>query len=289
MKTPRLILRGFVPLMLLALAGLALPSPLRSQDEHKGKIADVQHSADNAKKSGDGRSDDDDDGGGILFGMIRLLFHVGHARVVTGDSAAVPEPPGQGYLAYPWATPIGTDRFVLRNVTTGRDFGAFSAAYFIDDQSTLRAAHVTLEGAYDFADVNFEYSLYREPLGAQADYLHLFRIGVAALPRLGDLGYLKLGLAAQGLLLGSGDAAGGPEVELGVQLFPVRPTGISASARFAPMTWRGGPVFGTGFADLMGNGSLFLGRFELQAGYRWTRVGVGRPFRGPTVGMRVWF
>jgi hypothetical protein len=287
-NAPRLLPPDFVPLALVALVGLAQPVRLISQDEHKGKIDDVERSAENAKKQGSEESDDG--GGGFLYGLLRLFFHVAaHTRPVTGDTLVEPEQPGQGYLAYPWAMPLGPDRFVLRNVTTGREFGTFSASYFIDDQSTLRAGHFSLEGAYDFADVSLEYSLYREPKPGETDYLHLFRIGVAALPRLGDLGYLKVGFAAQGLLLDNGDAAGGPEVELGVQLFPVRPAGLGASARFAPMTWRGGPAFGTGFADLMGNASLFLGRVELQAGYRWTRVGVGAPFRGPTLGMRVWF
>jgi len=119
--------------------------------------------------------------------------------------------------------------------------------------------------------------------------MHLARIGVAVLPRIGDLGYLKLGVGAQGLYLDNGDGAAGPELEAGVQLFPVRPFGVGANARVAPMTWKDGPLFSFGFVDLQAAGSIFIGRVELQAGYQWTRVGVGAPFRGPQLGMRVWF
>ncbi len=280
-------------LAVLALLGATLPAAARAQDQpSKGKIDDVERSAERTERSGDGDHDDDD--GGFFVGLLRFIFHP-HPRtvVVVSDSLAtpreLPEPPGQGYLAYPWARPIGDERFVLRGVTSGRDFGNFSGAYFIDDQSTLRAVQLSLEGAYDKAFIGLEYAFYREPTPAGTDYLHLARVGVAAVPPLGDLGYLKLGVGVQGLFLDNGDAAGGPELEAGVQLFPVRPFGLGATARVAPMTWKGGPVFSFGFVDLMANGSVFIGRVELQAGYRWTRVGVGTPFRGPTAGLRVWF
>lgn len=278
-----------VPLALLALLLAAAPRGLAAQDDSKGKIEDVEHSAQNTPRSG---HHDDDDGGGFFVGVLRLIFHPHHAHPAAGDSAAVPEPPeppGQGYLKYPWAGPFGTERFVLQNVTTGRDFGNVSAAYFMDDQSSLRAGQLTLEGAYDAAHIALEYAFYREPTASGTDYLHLARIGVSGLPRIGDLGYLKLGVGLQGLYLDDGDAAGGPELEAGVQLFPARPFGLDANARAAAMTWKDGPLFSFGFVDLRAGGSLFIGRVELRAGYQWTRVGVGSPFRGPQLGMRVWF
>jgi hypothetical protein len=88
---------------------------------------------------------------------------------------------------------------------------------------------------------------------------------------------------------GQGDVALGPEVEFGTRLFPVRPLGFGAVARLAPLQWIGGSSWGLGFADLAGTGSVFVGPFEIEAGYRWTRIGLGKPFRGPTLGMRVWF
>jgi hypothetical protein len=277
------------PLALFALLGTAAPAALAAQDEGKGKIDDVEHSAQNTPRSGH-HDDDDDGGGGFLVGMLRFIFHAQHhAQRTAGDSAAAPEPPGQGYLKYPWARPLGPERFVLRDVTTGRDFGNVSAAYFIDDQSSLRAAQFTLEGAYDAAHIAFEYAFYREPTASGIDYLHLARVGVSGLPRIGDLGYVKLGVGLQGLYLDDGDAAGGPELEAGVQLFPARPFGLDANARAAAMTWKDGPLFSFGFVDLRAGGSLFVGRVELRAGYQWTRVGVGSPFRGPQLGMRVWF
>jgi hypothetical protein len=279
------------PLAALALLLAAAPSRLAAQDDQsKGKIDDVEHSASKTPRQGDGYRDDDE-GGGFVFGLLRFFFQ-SHPRVVVvaGDTVAPPpEPPGQGYLAYPWARPVGDERFVLHRVTTGQDFGNVSGTYFIDDQSSLRSAQLTLEGAYDMADITLAYSFYREPRPEGTDYLHLARIGVAALPPIGDVGWVKLGVGLQGLYLDNGDAAGGPELEAGIQLFPVRPFGLGANARVAPMTWKDGPLFSFGFVDLQANGSLFIGRVELQAGYQWTRVGVGSPFRGPTAGLRVWF
>ncbi len=280
------------PLAAFALLLAAAPCRLAAQDDQgKGKIDDVEHSASHTPRSGGG--DRDDDGGGFFFGMLHFLFHAHHhAPPVAGDTIVAPEPPeppGQGYLKYPWGRPIGEERFVLQNVSTGRDFGSFSGAYFIDDQSSLRSAQFTLEGTYDKANITLAYSFYREPRPDQTDYLHLARIGVAYLPPIGDVGYFKLGLGLQGLYLDNGDAAGGPELEAGLQLFPVRPFGLSANARVAPMTWKDGPVFSFGFVDLQASGSLFIGRVELLGGYQWTRVGVGTPFRGPMMGMRVWF
>ena len=271
--------------------GAALPAAARGQD--KGKIDDVEKSAENAEnhESGHhGHDHGDDDGGGGFFWLIRLLFHShGHGGVAPDGAPPAPEPPGQGYLDYPYAGPADRESFVLRNVTEGRTFSALTADYFLDDQSSLRAGRIALEVAYGIGYLSAEYSFYREPRPDGTDYLHLARVGLDGLGPLGDVGYVKVGLGLQGLVLDNGRGAGGPELELGVQSFPGRPFGLGATARLAPLTWEGGPLFGTGFVDLMANGSVFIGRVELQGGYRWTRVGLGEPFRGPTVGMRVWF
>ena len=293
MKTPRFVPTGLVPLVLAILVSLALPGRLRSQDEHKGKIDDVEQSARNATKGREGHHDHDDGdgGGGFLFHLVRGLFHVmAHTQTVPSDSAAPPpEPPSQGYLAYPYARPRDVSTFVLRDVTTGREFASVGAAYFRDDGSTLRAGQFTFDAAYAWALLSAEYSFYREPMPDGTDYLHLGRVAVDGLGPLGDIGYFKAGLAVQAVVTDNLHGAAGPELDLGVQLFPGRPLGVAADARFAAQTWQGGPAFGTGFVDLMGRGSVFIGRVELQAGYRWTRVGVGTPFHGPTLGMRVWF
>ena len=277
-----------------------LPAGVRAQD--KGKIGDVEHSADNATKGhggdhhdGDhhgGRRDDDDGDGGFFVGILRFFLHHGdHAQTAAASdtTAPAPEPPGQGYLPYPYAPPRDLSTFVLQNVTTGREFGNVSVAYFSDDGSTLRAGHFALDAAYQNVLLSAEYSYYREPLADHTDYLHLGRLGVDGVGRVGDIGFFKAGLALQTVFTDNGHYAGGPGIDAGVQLFPIRPFGVGGSARFAALTWKGGPLFGVGFADLAGNGSVFLGRVELQAGYRWTRVGVGSPFHGPVFGMRVWF
>ena len=292
--TPRLTPLGLVPLALAMLVVLAPPAGLRAQDQQHGKIKDVERSADNATK-GKGHhdhGDHDDDGGGFFFGLLRFFFHHGQAAAQTTASDTTsppPEPPSQGYLAYPYAHPSALGSFVLQNVTTGREFGNVSATYFRDDGSTLRSGQFALDAAYANLLFSAEYDYYREPLPEGTDYLHLGRFGLDGVGRVGDIGYFKAGLALQMAFTDDGHEAGGPELDAGLQLFPIRPIGVGATARFAALTWHGGPLFGTGFADLAGNGSVFIGRVELQAGYRWTRVGIGAPFHGPVLGMRVWF
>jgi hypothetical protein len=196
-----------------------------------------------------------------------------------------PSDTGQGYQSYPYAR---SGPYVRRDVTDGRWFAVVSATYFVDDQSSLRADHFAMEWAGGFIRREIEFSSYWEPLATRTDHLQMFRLSFTAVPPLGDVGYLKIGGGVQVVTVGT-DAATGPEFEVGVQLFPRRPFGLGATARAAPMTWSGGPEWGVGFVDLAANGSVFVGPVEIQAGYRWTRIGVGAPFRGPTLGMRVWF
>ncbi len=279
-----LLVRGMrhfrlAPLALLALLGLVAPAPLTAQDSSShGKIGDVQRSADNNKRQG---SDEDDEGGGGFF------FGSFHAFAQT-DWGVYPSDTGQGYHRYPYASGSG-ETFVRHDVTDGRTFAAVSASYFADDESSLRAGHFSVEWTGGILHREIEFSAYAEPLADRTDHLQMLRLGLMLVPSLGDVGYLKVGAGFQAVILGSGDAATGPEVEAGVQLFPRRPFGVSATARVAPLTWHGGPTWGVGVADFAGSGSVFVGRLEVLAGYRWTRIGVGSPFHGPTVGMRVWF
>jgi len=266
-------------LALTAVLGAAGATALAAQDSTShGKIGDVQRSADNNKKKGS--DEDDGGGGGFFFGS----FHA-FAQTVWG---VFPSDTGQGYHRYPYASGSG-ETFVRRDVTSGRTFAAVGASYFVDDESSLRAGHFSVEWAGGIVHREIEFSAYAEPLADRTDHLQMLRLGLTLVPPVGDVGYVKVGAGFQVVVLGSGDAATGPEVEAGVQLFPRRPFGLAATARVAPLTWHGGPTWGVGFVDLMGNGSVFVGRFEVLAGYRWTRIGVGTPFHGPTVGIRVWF
>lgn len=260
--------------LVLVLLGL-LVSPLAAQEEHpsKGKIDDVEHSADDAKKKGTGL---------WFVDMIGDGFH-GFWHVFT----YVPTQPGQGYQAYPYAAP-GDERFVIRSTTAGRTFASVSGAYFADQESSLRAGNFSFEWAGGMLLRSMDYSYYREPRPDGTDHLHLFHVGVAAAPPVGQVGYVKIGLGFQSVFLDTGDAAFGPSLDFGAQLFPRPPFGLAFNGRLAPMTWVGGPIYGVGFAEFAGTGSVFVGRIEIQAGYRWTRIGLGVPFRGPTLGLRAW-
>jgi len=288
-----MVLLHLAPLALSAV--LVAPAPLRVQHDTGGKIGDVQRSADHAKKKGSGDSGDGDDSGGrsvAIFLDAPGAFLNGVVAVGKGIYLLftyVPTLPGQGYARYPYAGDGADGSFVRQGVSVGRTFGAASVSYFADDQSRLRATHVSTEWAGGLLHREIEFSTYAEPTPTGTDHLQMFRLTFAAAPRLGNLGYAKFGGGIQIVTLGFGDIASGPELEAGVQLFPWRPFGVSAAARVGPLTWNGGPQWGVSFADLTAAGSVFVGRFEIQAGYRWTRIGVGRPFRGPTLGMRVWF
>jgi hypothetical protein len=272
--------RPLAALALAVLVGAATPAALFAQQDQPsgGKIGDVERSADSARgrrDRGRDRHGDHDDGFGPRI-FLHVLFWV-------------PRDTGQGYLDYPYQGSGRPATFVRRNVWEGRAFGTFTAAYFSDASSTLRAGQFAIEWTGGAWERQLDYTFYREPLAGRTDYLHLLRFGMAGLPPLGEVGYLRIGFGVQTVILDDGDAAVGPQLELGAQLFPASPLGVGATMRLAPLTWEGGPVFGTGFVDLMGHGSVFLGPAELMVGWRWTRVGVGSPFSGPTAGVKFWF
>ena len=274
------------------LLGAALPSELAAQSERprRGKIDEVERSRERDRGRNQGRSaDDDGDGGGwFIFRMIGSLI-CGCGGDPHGAPPHEPRAPvtGQGYLPYPYADRRALETFVLADVREGRGFGTVSGTYFRDDASTLRAGRVVVEAAHGAAYGSLEYDYHREVKANEIDYLHLWRAGVGGLPRLGRIGYLRIGVAAQGVVLDDGDNAAGPELELGAKIFPRRPWGLSATGRVATLSWDGDSWFG--FAQWSATASVFTGRVEIEGGAHWTRIGTSPAFYGPAVGARVWF
>jgi len=281
-NTPRWTPLGLVPLALATLVFLAHPAGLRAQDEHHGKIKDVEHSADNSsgKDKGHDHHDHDADASDDGDGFFERIFV--HALFWT------PRDTGQGYLSFPYAKSNTGSTFVLPRVYGGRSFFTLTGGYFKDAQSTLRAWDVGVEWAGGALIRDIEYTGYSEPLDGETDHLHLVRFGLGALRPIGTVGYFQFGAAAQGVILDDGRAAGGPELVLGVQVFPKHPLGVGGTLRLAPLTWEDGPAFGTGFVDATGHVSVIWDCAEMMLGYRWTRVGVGAPFSGVTLGLKLW-
>ena len=201
-------LRSLAPFALAAL--FVPPRGLPAQDSTKGKIGDAQRSADDAKKKGGGDSGDHDGGGLVLIPEAFINGVATFGRGVYLLFTYVPVMPGQGYQPYPYAQ--DGSPFVRRDVAVRRTFGAASASYFMDDQSSLRATHVSVQWAGGMLHREIELSAYAEPTSAGTDHLVMFRMTFAAAPRLGDLGFATFGGGVQIVTLGSGDAATGPEL-----------------------------------------------------------------------------
>lgn len=197
---------------------------------------------------------------------------------------------GQGYLPYPYAEYDGTGTtFVQRRTAERPGFGAVTGQFFSDVGSTTMAGRFSIEGAYRRLRAEAEYGYYAEPLQTRTDHLHTYRIGVAIQPRLGDRAYLIAGVAGRGVVLNGGDEAGGPEGELGIQMFPRRPLGLAVTGRLAALTWTGTGSGSFTLREVNTTGSLFIGRIELQAGWHFMKLGDDPAFAGPVVGTRVWF
>ncbi|MEK6767349.1 MAG: hypothetical protein AABY85_00015 [Gemmatimonadota bacterium] len=278
-----------------SLLGAMLPATLRAQNgerPRRGKVDEVERSRDRDSRGRNGNRGNDDDGDGGGWFIFRII---GHLICGCGDSdshqADPPEPraptTGQGYLPHPYADRRARETFVLREVREGRTFGSVSGAYFRDDVSTLRAGHFALDGASGAAYGSLEYDYHREPKANETDYLHLWRAGVGAMPRLGRIGYLRVGVAARGVVLDDGDGAAGPELELGAKIFPLRPWAVSATGRVATLSWDGQSWFG--FSQWAATASVFAGPVEIEGGAHWTRIGSAPAFYGPTLGARIWF
>jgi len=194
----------------------------------------------------------------------------------------------QGYQPYPYAGADSTsETFAQRHASVRRSYGALTMQYFSDVGSTTTAGQVGLEGAIGLLRGELEYANYAEPLARTTDRLQTLRLGLAAQPRISDNAYLIAGVAARGVFLNDGSRAWGPEGELGIQAFPLRPFGFNVTERLAGLSWNGNDYFL--FQELNTTGSVFINRLELQAGWHWMKVGDAPAFGGPIVGMRVWF
>ena len=273
------------PILGLAGALWLTPSVADAQSEtepkpERGKVDGVEDEASRARRNGDDWECLDCGGGFFLFQMADAAFR----------AMVMPSPhPGQGYHRYPYADTLDADAFVRSPVATGRRFGAMTASYFADNAvgGTLQAGQFSLEGANGVMHAGMEYTLYREPTQTDTDWLHLARVSVGVVPRMGRLGFMRIALAARAVILDNSDAAIGPELEVGMQAFPARPWGAAVNARGALLHWNWGGS--SGFADLTATGSYFVGRAELMAGWRYTKVGSAEAFNGPTAGVRLWF
>ena len=204
------------------------------------------------------------------------------------------EQPGQGYDDYPYAGADDDPSFVRSNVMHRRAFGAVTGQYFSDAGSDMKAGRFGIEGARGIVRGALEYGFYTEPTVGSRDQLHNVRLGVGLQPRLGDIGYLVVGIGARGISVNSGAGipaqnAGGIDGELGVQLLPRKPFGINVTGRIASMQWEGSTDH-FALRELNTTGSVFMNRVELQAGWHWLKIGSSNPaFGGPVAGLRIWF
>lgn len=261
-------------ILALAGAGLGTRSALAQNDRpESGKIGNVEREAREARHHGGHDGDhDDDDGGWGIFTVIHVIF-------------GYPREPGQGYDAWPYRH--RHEPFVRDSVRRGRQFFTIAGQYFADDESTLKSGQVSFEGTNGMWTYGVEYTQFVEPLADRTDHLSTGQAMIGVVPSLGHNGFMRIGIAARGLLTDQGDAAGGPELELGAQVFPHRPFGVNALGRVALMSWNEHSSFL--FTDLQLGGSVFLGPVELMAGYRRMQIGGATAFNGPTLGLRLWF
>src|SRR5579859_5624573 len=171
--------------------------------------------------------------------------------------------PGDGYAR----GGSGNDQAAQPYPAVRRSYGAVTMTYFSDAGGTAKAGQIDLEGAVGQLRGELEYAHYAEPVVGHTDHLHTLRVGIAGQPRIGNNAYLIAGVAARGVILDDGSNAWGPEGELGVQVFPVRPFGLSVTGRLAGLSWNGNDYFA--MRELNTTGSVFINRVELQAGWHF--------------------
>ncbi|MFI5279566.1 MAG: hypothetical protein ACHQU1_03645, partial [Gemmatimonadales bacterium] len=194
----------------------------------------------------------------------------------------------QGYQPYPYAGADSTsETFAQQHASVRRSYGAVTMTYFSDAGSTTKAGQIALEGAVGRLRGELEFARYAESVTGGKDHLSTLRLGVAAQPRISSNAYLIAGVAARGVILDDGSKAWGPEGELGLQVFPMRPFGLNVTERLAGLSWNGNDYFL--FQELNTTGSVFINRVELQGGWHWMKVGGSPAFGGPVLGMRIWF
>lgn len=216
------------------------------------------------------------DGGGFWF------FHF-----IGSTIKGIRSQPGRGYTDYPYSDRRAIESFLLEDVRVNRGFGSLTSLYYSDQGSTTQAAHLAWDGAVGELLANVEWATHWEDTQDGRDWLHTLRLGVGGLPRLGNSGFARIGVGTRLVFLDNGDAAAGPEFELGAQLFPRRPWSVSGTSRAGGVYWGYGDasVFYEGNASL----GLLLGRAEVKGGYRWMKIGGTPWFSGPTLGLRLWF
>lgn len=251
-----------------------------SDRSREGKIDEVERDARKAARSGD------KDGDGAWSWGVEIAADAFRALF------AAPEGYGRGYLRYPYARSRHPSPFVLDDVNRGRRFVTVGVQRFGDAESTsLRATTVSVEGATSALHYAFEYSHYSERVLGDRDDLVTARAGLGGTPRVGTLGFARVGVGLRAIFLDNGRGVIGPDIELGLHTFPVKPLGVSAVARVGAVNWSasGGSGGWRRVVEVSPAVSVFLGRIELRAGWHELAIGRASPFSGPTLGTRLWF
>jgi len=264
-------------LLFVAALAIAAPWPLRAQEEERprrGKIDKVEDEA----------SGEED-----VPWVLRAIWDTGRVLWHLATFAAKDRGPGQGYLAYPYSDRRALEHFVLSDVTAHRGYGSLSAAYYHDAGSTLRGAHGAWEGARGIVAFNAEIDAFREPTTDHVDRLTLVRVGATGLARLSHATIFRSGLGMRAMVLDDGSLALGPEFEMGVQVFPLRPLAFDGTFRVAGLSGAGASWFGTALLEGSAGAGVLLGRVEVRAGYRTLVIGHATTLAGPLLGARIWF
>jgi len=264
-------------LLFVATLGSAAPQPGSAQEEERprrGKIDEVED-----ESSG---SDDVPWVVDLIFDTGRVLWHL--VTFLANDQG-----PGQGYLSYPYSDVRALEHFVLSDVKAHRGYGFVSAGYYDDAGSTLSGTHLEWEGARGILAFNAGVDAFREPTATEVDHLTLLRAGATGLARLSHATLFRTGLGIRAMVLDDGSVALGPELELGVQAFPLRPLAIDGTFRVAGLSGAGAAWFGTALLEASAGAGALLGRVEVRAGYRAIVIGQATTLAGPTLGARIWF
>lgn len=270
--------RLLTPFLILALLAGAPPTLAAQQEDEpprRGKIDQVEEDADG-----------DDEGVPWALRLIwesgKLLYHL--ATFIANDKG-----PGQGYVDYPYGDPRALEHFVLKGVVAHRGYSTLAGSHYADLGSTLTGYHFAWERVRSVVSLNAEFDTFSEPTATDEDRLAFLRVGAAGLARLSHAAVFRSGLAVRMMVLDDGRAALGPELELGVQAFPLRPLAFDGTFRVAGLSGAGASWFGTALLEgSVGVGVLF-GRVEARAGYRTLMIGPSTTLAGPTLGARIWF
>ena len=270
--------RLLTPLLILALLSLAAPTLAAQQEEQpprRGKIDQVEEDAD---------GDDEDVPWALrlIWESGKLLYHL--ATFIANDKG-----PGQGYVDYPYADPRALEHFVLKDVVTHRGYSTLSGSYYADVGSTLTGYRVAWDRVRSVVSLNAEFDTFKEPTATDVDHLAMLRVGAAGLARLSHAAVFRSGLGVRVMVLDDGRAALGPELELGIQAFPLRPVAFDGTFRVAGLSGAGASWFGTALLEGSIGAGVLVGRVEARAGFRTLVIGSSTTLAGPTLGARIWF